>query len=75
LAASNKAGYTRLIDIALEYGKSKGGSLENQVNAATDRLASYSLQPWNYAILYDSVAGGIRQGNPPNHPWPSINRT
>ncbi|KAJ7289441.1 hypothetical protein C8J57DRAFT_1277704 [Mycena rebaudengoi] len=38
LAASNKAGYTRLIDIALEYGKSKGGSLENQVNAATDRL-------------------------------------
>ncbi|KAJ7284697.1 hypothetical protein C8J57DRAFT_1289379 [Mycena rebaudengoi] len=38
LAASNKAGYTRLINVALEYGKSKGGSLENQVNAATDRL-------------------------------------
>ncbi|KAJ7454828.1 hypothetical protein FB451DRAFT_1279514 [Mycena latifolia] len=38
LAASNKAGYAKLIDNAVNYGKSKGGSLEHQVNAATDRL-------------------------------------
>ncbi|KAJ7116341.1 hypothetical protein C8R44DRAFT_792238 [Mycena epipterygia] len=38
LAASNKAGYSRLIDNAVKHGKSKGGSLENQVNAANDSL-------------------------------------
>ncbi|KAJ7721724.1 hypothetical protein DFH07DRAFT_857492 [Mycena maculata] len=38
LAASNKAGYARLIDNAVKYGKSKGGSLDDQVSAANDRL-------------------------------------
>ncbi|KAJ6570240.1 hypothetical protein DFH09DRAFT_1154442 [Mycena vulgaris] len=38
LAASNKPGYASLIDNAVKYGKSKGGSLENQVSAANDRL-------------------------------------
>ncbi|KAJ6460365.1 hypothetical protein C8R47DRAFT_1161024 [Mycena vitilis] len=38
LAASNKAGYARLIDNAVKHGKSKGGSLEEQVSAANDRL-------------------------------------
>ncbi|KAF8443175.1 hypothetical protein L210DRAFT_3446020 [Boletus edulis BED1] len=38
LAAANKSGYARLIDIAVQYGKSKGGSLEDQTNAAIDRL-------------------------------------
>ncbi|KAJ6612258.1 hypothetical protein B0H10DRAFT_2052924 [Mycena sp. CBHHK59/15] len=38
LAASSKAGYARLIETALEYAKSKGGSIDDQVNAATDRL-------------------------------------
>jgi len=38
LAASNKAGYARLIDNAVKHGKSKGGSLEDQVSAANDRL-------------------------------------
>ncbi|KAF4576782.1 sedoheptulose-7-phosphate:D-glyceraldehyde-3- phosphate transaldolase [Pleurotus pulmonarius] len=38
LAAANKPGYARLIDAAIKHGKDKGGSLEDQVNAATDRL-------------------------------------
>jgi len=38
LAAANKPGYARLIDAAIVYGKSKGGSLEDKTNAALDRL-------------------------------------
>ncbi|KAJ7086044.1 hypothetical protein B0H15DRAFT_987003 [Mycena belliarum] len=38
LAASKDAGYAKLIDKSVEYGKSKGGSVEDQVNAAMDRL-------------------------------------
>ncbi|THV00050.1 transaldolase [Dendrothele bispora CBS 962.96] len=38
LAAANKPGYARLIDAAVEFGKSKGGSVDNKVNAAMDRL-------------------------------------
>ncbi|PPQ80137.1 hypothetical protein CVT25_001436 [Psilocybe cyanescens] len=38
LAAAGKAGYARLIDAAVQYGKAKGGSVEDQTNAATDRL-------------------------------------
>jgi transaldolase len=38
LAAANKPGYARLIDAAVKYGKEKGGSLDEQVEAATDRL-------------------------------------
>lgn len=38
LAAANKPGYARLINSAVEYGKSKGGSLEDQANTALDRL-------------------------------------
>ncbi|KAF8548797.1 transaldolase [Imleria badia] len=38
LAAANKPGYARLINVAVEYGKNKGGSLEDQTNAAIDRL-------------------------------------
>ncbi|KAF7330352.1 Transaldolase [Mycena venus] len=38
LAAANKPGYAKLIDNAVKYGKDKGGSLDAQVNAATDRL-------------------------------------
>ncbi|KAJ7914877.1 hypothetical protein B0H13DRAFT_2001477 [Mycena leptocephala] len=38
LAASNKPGYAKLIDSAVKYAKSKGGSLDVQVNCATDRL-------------------------------------
>ncbi|KAJ7650616.1 hypothetical protein FB45DRAFT_779719 [Roridomyces roridus] len=38
LAAANKPGYARLIDSAVKYGKEKGGSLDDQVNAANDRL-------------------------------------
>ncbi|KAF8879276.1 hypothetical protein BD779DRAFT_1552410 [Infundibulicybe gibba] len=38
LAAAGKPGYGRLIDVAVKHGKSKGGDLENQTNAAIDRL-------------------------------------
>ncbi|KAF5310254.1 hypothetical protein D9619_010298 [Psilocybe cf. subviscida] len=38
LAAANKPGYARLIDAAVDYGKKKGGSVEDQTNAAIDRL-------------------------------------
>ncbi|KAF9222976.1 transaldolase [Gyrodon lividus] len=38
LAAANKPDYARLIDAAVKFGKSKGGSLEDQTNAAMDRL-------------------------------------
>ncbi|SJL08132.1 probable TAL1-transaldolase [Armillaria ostoyae] len=38
LAAANKAGYARLIDAAVAFGKSKGGDIDTQVNAAMDRL-------------------------------------
>jgi transaldolase len=46
LAAAGKPGYAKLIDNAVKYGKEKGGSLEDQVNAATDRLVTY---PWSVA--------------------------
>ncbi|KAF9555405.1 transaldolase [Agrocybe pediades] len=38
LAAAGKSGYSRLIDVAVQYGKSKGGSVEEQTSAAIDRL-------------------------------------
>ena len=40
LAASNKSQYQRLIDAAIESGKKKGGSIDEQTNAAMDRLVS-----------------------------------
>lgn len=38
LAAANKPAYQRLIENAVKFGKSKGGDLDVQVNAAMDRL-------------------------------------
>ncbi|KAI0300496.1 hypothetical protein B0F90DRAFT_1810378 [Multifurca ochricompacta] len=38
LAAANKSAYSRLIDVALAYGKEKGRTIDEQVDAATDRL-------------------------------------
>ena len=38
LAASKKAEYAKLIDNAIEYGKKNGGSIDEQVDAALDRL-------------------------------------
>jgi transaldolase len=38
LAAAGKPGYSRLIDNAVKFGKSKGGSIDDQANAALDRL-------------------------------------
>ncbi|KAM5537127.1 hypothetical protein V8D89_009273 [Ganoderma adspersum] len=38
LAAANKPQYQRLIDAAVELGKKKGGSIDEQTNAAMDRL-------------------------------------
>jgi len=38
LAAANKPAYQKLIDLAVQYGKSKGGDLDAQASAALDRL-------------------------------------
>jgi transaldolase len=38
LAAANKPGYEKLIDVAVKYAKEKGGSIDAQADAATDRL-------------------------------------
>jgi len=38
LAASNKPAYQKLIDVAVQYGKSQGGDIESQASAAVDRL-------------------------------------
>ncbi|TPX12262.1 uncharacterized protein E0L32_007148 [Thyridium curvatum] len=38
LAASKKAEYAKLIDSAVEYAKKHGGSVDDQVDAALDRL-------------------------------------
>ncbi|KAL6857898.1 sedoheptulose-7-phosphate:D-glyceraldehyde-3- phosphate transaldolase [Amphichorda felina] len=38
LAASKKPEYAKLMDVAIEYGKKKGGSIESQVEHALDRL-------------------------------------
>ncbi len=38
MAAANKPAYQKLINTAVEYGKSKGGDLETQASAALDRL-------------------------------------
>jgi transaldolase len=40
LAATGKPGYARLIDAAVEYGKKKGKTIDEQTEAATDRLVS-----------------------------------
>lgn len=38
LAASKKPEYAALIDKAVEYGKKKGGSIDDQVDATLDNL-------------------------------------
>lgn len=38
LAASKKPEYAKLIDVAIDYAKGKGGDLDHQVDAALDRL-------------------------------------
>jgi len=38
LAATKQPGYARLIDVAIKYAKEKGGSIDQQADAATDRL-------------------------------------
>ncbi|KAI0782762.1 hypothetical protein C8Q75DRAFT_786723 [Abortiporus biennis] len=38
LQAAGKPAYQHLIDNAVKFGKNKGGSVDNQVNAALDRL-------------------------------------
>jgi len=38
LAAANKPAYARLINVAIAYGRQKGRTIDEQVDAATDRL-------------------------------------
>jgi hypothetical protein len=37
----NKPKYSRLIDVAIAYGKQKGGTVHQQVDAAVDRLVRF----------------------------------
>ena len=39
-----------MIDTAVQFGKSKGGNLENQVNAAMDRLVSHNNR-FSFSLL------------------------
>jgi len=55
LAAAGKPGYGRLIDSAIEYGKSKGGSVDDQANVALDRLVS-DLIPFEQFFLISGIA-------------------
>ena len=43
LAAANNSRYQSLIDAAVQAGKQKGGSIDDQANAALDRLVSTAL--------------------------------
>lgn len=53
MAAANKPAYAGLINVAVEYGKKKGGSLENQVDAAMDRLVRATPSPDLVSVLTD----------------------
>lgn len=48
LAAAGKAQYQRLINAAIEHGKKKGGSIDDQTNAAMDRLVSIPVCSLGY---------------------------
>ena len=37
----NKPQYSGLIDVAIAYGKGKGGTVHQQVDAAVDRLVRF----------------------------------
>lgn len=54
LSAANKPRYAHIIDAALKYGKNKGGTLDEQANAAVDRL----LIEFGKAIL-DIIPGRV----------------
>ena len=43
LAAANKPAYSRLIDVAIAYGREKGRTIDEQVDAATDRLVRFPV--------------------------------
>ena len=66
MAAAGIPKYGRLIDVAVEYGKSKGGSVEEQTNHATDRLVRF-FKPiiklmgdldWFFVLFYQLVEFG-----------------
>ena len=41
LQAAGKPGYQRLINTAVDFAKTKSGSIDDKVDAATDRLVSF----------------------------------
>lgn len=55
LAAANKPQYQRLIDAAVEQGKKKGGSIDEQTNAAMDRLVSIPPCSLGYSSLLSTL--------------------
>lgn len=45
LAAVKKPNYSKLVDEAVKYGKSKGGSIDDQVEHTMNRLVSIPNNP------------------------------
>jgi hypothetical protein len=79
LAAVNKAGYARLVDIAISYAKEKGGDIDTQVGNAADRLVGETLRgTWlgtdAMIDIHFPIARGVRKGNFGYRPWPCFYR-
>lgn len=74
LAAVGKPGYSRLVDAAVEFGKSKGGSVQDQTNAASDRLVSGILSR-GVPSLIAFLVGGIWQRDPLHHSGSRLDRS
>jgi hypothetical protein len=78
LAAANKPQYQRLIDVAIQFGKKKGGDLDAQTEAALDRLVNFHfllvVYLWvAHTDLGNLKAGRIWQGDSPNHSRARVN--
>jgi transaldolase len=74
LAAANKAGYAKLLDVAIEYAKKKGGSVDEQANVAIDRLVSGRVIGAPTATDC-AAARRVWQGDPEDHPRARVDRS
>ncbi len=76
LAASKQAAYAKLIDVAIKYAKDKGGSIDEQVELATDRLVCAGAGGGDVRVLKSggSPARRVWQGDPRHHPRPRLDR-
>jgi hypothetical protein len=73
LAAANKPQYARIIDAAVEYGRKKGGSVDQQADAALDSLVRTLDTAPGVVINLLTLARRVRQGDPCHHSWSRFN--